>query len=308
MTAASPYRSMAFVLLVSGASLVPLTAPAQRAAGAQGVPAAPGRDQSRFITEARDGTRRYLSRQHAIDDGFTRVGVEFPAMGEHWVNLARVLEDSFDAKRPSILIYTNTGEGPRLAGVAYSKLLRGRQTPPAFPSAGAWHEHSGTIAEASLPLSHATPVTAGTGRDRSAEDDAPRFFVLHAWVWTDNPDGTFVTDNWTLPQQRLGLATAGRLDRPVVRAMALAEDEDEYYRLVLRTLLSLSEREELAVARVIDAHRARAKRALASVRAKNGLGARDASELRAVWDALWTGLEGVLPRRVRELREAREQM
>ena len=117
-----------------------------------------------------------------------------------------------------------------------------------------------------------------------------------------------MTDNWTLPQQRLGLATAGRLDRPVVRAMALAEDEDEYYRLVLRTLLSLSEREELAVARVIDAHRARAKRALASVRAKNGLGARDASELRAVWDALWTGLEGVLPRRVRELREAREQM
>ena len=85
-----------------------------------------------FVADARKGTRRYLSQQEAVNDGFTRVGVEFPAMGEHWVSFARVMEDSFVAKRPSVLIYTNTVGGPTLAGVAYSKLLTPGGTPPAF--------------------------------------------------------------------------------------------------------------------------------------------------------------------------------
>lgn len=285
--------------------LVTLVAPARQSVPSQG---AAVREPARFIAEAREGTRRYLSRQRAIDDGFTRVGVEFPAMGEHWVSLARVMEDSFDAKRPSILIYTNTRDGPRLAGVAYSKLLRGSQTPPSFPYANAWHEHSGTVTEGSLPLSHLSPAKSGAGRQRPSEESTPRFFVLHAWVWTENPEGTFVTDNWILPQARLGLSTVERWDRAVASAMALAADEDEYYRLVVRTMLSLSDDEDRAAARVIDAHRALAQRTLAEVRATHGLDARSASKLRAVWAALWNGLERALPNRAKALHDVRAQV
>ncbi len=155
MTLSLQRCSARVVLLTICASLAPASLPAQDAAS---------REQARFIADARVGTRRYVDQQHAIDDGFTRVGVEFPAMGEHWVSLARVMENAFDAKRPSILIYSNTAGGPRLAGVAYSRLLRGREEPPPFPFAGAWHEHSGTVTEGSLPLSHITHKKSGTER------------------------------------------------------------------------------------------------------------------------------------------------
>ncbi len=63
-----------------------------------------------------------------------------------------------------------------------------------------------------------------------------------------------------------------------------------------------------AVARVIDTHRVRAKRAMATTRAGERLTLRTVTELRAVWDALWTALEGVLPKRRAELRGVREQV
>ena len=77
----------------------------------------------RFVAAARAGTTRYRSRDAAIADGYKRVGVEFPAMGEHWVSLARIMEDTVVAERPSVLIYVTVNGSPRLAGVAYTDLL-----------------------------------------------------------------------------------------------------------------------------------------------------------------------------------------
>lgn len=265
-------------------------------------------EQGRFIADARAATQRYVDKQRAIDDGFTRVGVEFPAMGEHWVSLARVMENVLDAKRPSILIYSNTARGPQLAGVAYSRLLRGREQPPAFPFTGAWHEHSGTVTQGSFPLSHASHPARGTSDGSSPEGDAPRFFVLHAWIWTSNPDGMFVTDNWSLPQHRVGLPVDHRLDRSVVRALALAQDDDEYHRLVLRTTLSLTDREDSVVARILDAQRLRATRAMSSSRAGERLAPRAEKELQATWNELWLALEGALPKRRRELKQVRDAL
>lgn len=290
-------------VVLSFLSLHAVLAPAQPAArdGTAG-------EQARFIADARAATRRYVEKQHAIDDGFTRVGVEFPAMGEHWVSLARVMENVLDAKRPSILIYSNTAHGPQLAGVAYSKLLRGREQPPPFPFAGAWHEHSGTVTEGSLPLSHTSHKMSGARGGPAPDADAPRFFVLHAWIWTNNPDGMFVTDNWSLPQHRVGLPVDNRLDRSVVRALSLAEDEDEYHRLVLRTMLSLTDHEDSAVARILAAHRLRARRVVTSSRAGERLAPRAQNELKSAWDELWLALEGALPNRRLELRKVRDAM
>ncbi|MEP7384367.1 MAG: hypothetical protein ABI910_22005 [Gemmatimonadota bacterium] len=299
MIASRPIRSATVVAVTICATLLPSRVAAQ---------IAPAREQARFVDDARRGTRRYLTRQNAIDDGFTRVGVEFPAMGEHWVSFARVMEDAFDAKRPTILIYMNTSDGAQLAGVAYSKLVRRRDQPPDFPFAGAWHEHSATVTEGSLPLSHATHPRPAVRAGRAAVDDPPAFFVLHAWIWSTNPDGQFATDNWTLPLQRRGLPIAKQPERSVVRAIALAEDEDEYYRLVIRSMLALSDREDVAVARVIDTHRARAKQELATIRDGQRLSPRSSARLGAVWASLWTALERALPERKAELRALQRQV
>ena len=257
-----------------------------------------------FIKEARDANRRYESQRQAIDDGFTRVGVEFPAMGEHWVSFARVMEDSLAANRPSVLIYTNVSGEPRLAGVAYTKLLTGNDRPPAFPFAGAWHEHSGAVNEESLPMSHAHVVPTEI---QGSASQSPRLFILHAWLYTENPAGIFATDNWALPLTRLGVST-NDAPKDAVRAVALAEDEDEYHRMVVRTKLQLSDDEDSVVARIIDVERRDAESEATTIRASQQFTRETSARLSNTWAEMWLQLERALPTRVAELRHLRAVM
>jgi hypothetical protein len=272
----------------------------------------PAPDAATFVAEARDANRRYESQREAINDGFTRVGVEFPAMGEHWVSFARVMEDSLAANRPSVLIYTNVTGQPRLAGVAYTKLLTGGDKPPEFPFEGAWHEHSGAVNEESLPLGHGAHGQAQNGVGPSkvegpAFGSSPRLFILHAWLFTPNPDGIFATDNWSLPLTRLGLPNAST-ERDVIRAIALAQDGDEYHRMVLRTTLKLSDHDDSAVAQVIDTQRLRAEKELMAIRGSRQFAGETESRLSNTWNAMWLELERALPTRIAELHHLREAM
>jgi hypothetical protein len=293
-----------------------ITAPAMANLLATAKQAAPYRLESwsvdAFTKEARAATRRYESQREAINDGFTRVGVEFPAMGEHWVSFARVNEDSLAANRPSVLIYTNVGGEPRLAGVAYTKLLTGRDSPPEFPFAGAWHEHSGAVNEESLPMGHTHGAVPSPSRNDvvpSAARDllSPRLFILHAWLFVDNPEGIFATDNWSLPLTKLGLA-APPAERDGIHAIALAQDGDEYHRMVIRTTLKLSDHDDSAVARVIDTQRLRAEKEVAAIRASRRFTGETAARLSNTWKAMWLELERALPTRVAELRHLRAVM
>lgn len=263
------------------------------------------RSADAFVAEARVATRRYQSQREAIDDGFTRVGVEFPAMGEHWVSFARVNEDSLAADRPSVLIYTNVNGEPRLAGVAYTKLLSGNDQPPEFPFEGAWHEHSGAVNEESLPMGHSAHATARM--DVASDPLSPRLFILHAWLFTPNPDGIFATDNWALPLTRLGLTTTVA-DRDAIRAIALSQDDDEYHRLVVRTSLHLSDLDDSAAVRVIDQHRLRAERDAAQIRASQQFTRETSVRLGNTWRDMWRELERALPTRAAELRHLRSTM
>ena len=285
-------------IVAFGGSLVALRFPAPHAA-------AP--DATAFIAEAREAALRYESQREAINDGFTRVGVEFPAMGEHWVSFARVNEDSLAANRPSVLIYTNVAGEPRLAGVAYTKLLTQHDSPPEFPFAGAWHEHSGAVNEESLPLGHSHGALPSAA---PKSGDSPRLFILHAWIVTPNADGIFATDNWSLPLVRLGLATtpAAPIDRDALRAIALTEDEDEYHRLVVRTTLRLSDPEDSTVAAVIDAQKLRADRDVAAMKASQQFTREASDRLTNTWRTMWLDIEKALPSRVAELRRLRATM
>lgn len=255
----------------------------------------------RFVAAARAGTRRYQSQEAAIADGYKRVGVEFPAMGEHWVSLARIMEDTLVAERPSVLIYVTVKGAPRLAGVAYTDLLEPGESPSASPAPGAWHEHNGAVDEESLPLGHHASHAAS-----NVADGAPRLSILHAWVWTPNPEGMFVTDNWVLPFARFGLGPDG--SRELAHALALAADDESYHLLMLRTSIPLTAREEAAAERAIEARRANAARIAATLRVERGLSRAHREALVGEWRALWTDLERALPGRVAALRKLRSQL
>jgi hypothetical protein len=279
------------VLLVVGAVHI---ASAQSAQSVRGDDAT-----AHMLSAAREGTMRYRSIDSAIAEGFKRVGVEFPAMGEHWVSLPRVLENRFDPARPSVLTYITEGGRRRLAGVAYTALLAEGEQPPNSPAPKAyWHEHNGSVAEESLPLHHAAGIATDPG------PGSPRLSILHAWVWLSNPAGSFVTDNWALPLARLGIDPSHHALSPeAIRGVSLANDAARYYEQTIETSLAPSDAELKLIQSVIARHRAEAR---AELRKDPTL--RDPSRIAAAWTSLWDDLEKSLPHDGAALRSLRARL
>ena len=246
-----------------------------------------------FVSAARAATARYASRDAAVADGFRRVGGDFPAMGEHWVNLAQVMADSFAASKPSVLTYICVAGQPRLAGVAYTKLLaKGQSVPDFAPARAHWHEHNGSIVEESFRGHEESPSV----------DGAPRLAILHAWVWTPNPDGLFVTDNWTLPFVRLGLPSPNVRDRDVSRAAALITNA-EYYREALTAELAPTNDERRRLDSVIDRYARQADSALALAVKRGRVTDIESDALAHLWPAFWASLSSAAPTRATALRD-----
>ena len=246
-----------------------------------------------FLDAGRAGTAKYRSADAAVADGFKPVGTEFPFMGEHWVNLPRVLENKFDPAEPSVLIYVNSKGGRELAGVGYTALLSAGEKPPVSPAPeSAWHEHNGSVVEESLPGLH--DESGHDGGHTSGHDgakDGLRLAVMHAWIWTENPDGVFVTDNRALPFARQG-ATPRAISAEALRGLTLLQDSAGYYSQTLREALRASDREA-----------ERLERAIATTRARGS--AASERTLREAWETLWSELHTALPSRERELRDVR---
>lgn len=187
-----------------------------------------GQEVAEFVAAAREATSRYLDQDVALRDGYRRIGPDFPSMGEHWLNRALVMRADVDPARPPILEYITVEGRPVLAGVAYAKLVYAEApvTPiPAPPTA--WHYHSGSVDEESFIASHAA---------RATPDSAPgaRIAVLHAWIWTGNPDGLFATDNWALPWIRLGIDPPAGVPDSLTLMAALAAGGERYFSTMLR--------------------------------------------------------------------------
>jgi hypothetical protein len=255
-----------------------------------------------MFAAARTATQRYRDVSAAIADGYKKVGVEFPAMGEHWVNLPRVLEDTFSVATPPVLIYVNVDGTKRLAGVGYTALLGPGERPPRTPAPeSAWHEHNGSVVDESFPLHHAHGAISDTS--------SLRLSILHAWIWTMNPAGWFETDNWALPFLRLGLERRV-IDSAGLRGIALAMDKDSYYELMVRTGLGLARDgpEARTVERVVQLYRELAMATLGARNARRTLDDNSVQRLATVWDAMWSDLGRSLPSHATRLRELKARL
>jgi hypothetical protein len=94
------------------------------------------------------------------------------AMGIHYVKGSLVQAGTVDAARPQALVYQRTADGRlQLGAVEYVVLQAGWDTAHAAPPALFGENFMLTSAENRYGL--------------------PAFYSLHAWVWKDNPLGTF---------------------------------------------------------------------------------------------------------------------
>jgi hypothetical protein len=230
---------------------------------------------ARFVARARQATERYKDINVAIADNYVKVGPDFPAMGEHWVNGELIMKGGMDP-RPAILTYVTVGGKQTLLGAVYALVLHRGEQPPPIPASAQWHDHVGTIDEESLLFGH----------DHMAGDEDVRLAVMHAWIWTPNPAGMFATDNWALPFVRLGVSPPEHLTWQASRAAALLAGAASYYDRLFAAAGELDERESPAVTSIVERHRATLQRWCDSRPPASPVSAADELQLRTTWERL----------------------
>ena len=238
-----------------------------------------------FIESARLATAKYQDRSVAIGEGYRQIGSDFPAMGEHWINIGLLFDGKIDAAHPEMLTYAVVSGRPHLLGVAYVlPLLKGESAPDSPAGKEMWHDHFRTLEdETALPHHHA-PGLSG---------DAPRMTMLHAWVWLANPAGMFAADNWALPYFRLGIEPPQAAPETVAKALSLVSGGADYFAASIHAAAPLTTAEAKRVDAVFAQSRATVETLL------RGPTPPDFEQLSAVWTGLWKAVDSSVSRSAR---------
>lgn len=246
-------------------------------------PVAPQDSVAAFIARARAATEKYKDQHAAAADGYRRLGPDFPAMGEHWANGEIVSVGEFDASRPGLLTYARINGVPTLTGVVYALPLTDDESPPQFPfDRSLWHDHIGTVEDESLLLAHDAPHGPTGGL---------RLAVLHAWIWLENPAGTFVTDNWALPYARLGLGASDPAPAGAARALALVGGSMPYYIALAERVGLPSDAERERISATLAKHQALIDTWWKSRPPNPKTSAAEVTALDVMWSAMWSDVE-----------------
>jgi hypothetical protein len=235
-----------------------------------------------FIESARVATAKYQDRSVAIADGYRQIGSDFPAMGEHWINIGLLFDGKFDPAHPEVLTYVVVAGKPQLLGVAYVLPLLAGESAPDWPvSKDKWHDHFRTLQEETALPEHHTSGYAG---------DKPRLTMLHAWIWLANPAGMFAADNWAIPYIRQGIKPAQGAPDTAAKALALVSGGAEYFSASVHAAVPLTSTES----KKVDAAFARSRAAVEALLRGPSIATPTPSELEslsAVWTRLWKEID-----------------
>jgi hypothetical protein len=243
--------------------------------------AAPQGDTSEaaFVESARAATAKYQDRSVAIADGYRQIGSDFPAMGEHWINIGLLFDGKFEPAHPEVLTYAVVSGKPRLLGVAYVlPLLKGESAPDWPVSKDKWHDHFRTLEEETALPEHHAAGHAG---------DAPRLTMLHAWIWLTNPAGMFEADNWAIPYFRLGVEPVRDAPETAAKALALASGGAEYFSASVRAAVPLTAGE----GKKVDAAFARSRASVEALLRGPSVTTSNMESLSAIWAKLWREID-----------------
>lgn len=245
-----------------------------------------------LLIRARAPIEQFHDRKVAIASGYRRLGMDFPSMGEHWVNPGIILAGRFDISRPAMLSYATIVGEPVLIGLVYAVALAPGEEPPVVPGAsGMWHEHNGTVDDESMlpehrSNDHAHSSAHGHGHDTMPMSIAPtRLAVLHAWTGIANPAGIFAAENWAIPFARLGLATPIPVSISAARALSLLSGGKEYYVALANANGGNSDSGFVAVSTILDQCARTAELIAAGAHAAGVLTPADITRLDGAWAA-----------------------
>lgn len=161
--------ALALLLLAGGAGAAAAHGPSHGEEPAPGFPA-------RLAAQARAATAAFHDPQAAIAAGYLPSDHCEPAMGQHWVNPANLMDGVHDITRPDVLLYEPTPAGPRLVGVE-------------------WFQPD---ADQDLGTDDDRPSLGGVPFDGPMpghEPGMPVHYDLHLYVWKHNPLGITASHN-----------------------------------------------------------------------------------------------------------------
>jgi|SRR5215469_11432456 len=152
-----------------------------------------------LLERARQATAKYLDVRSAEADGYRAMGPDAPGMGVHFVRTLEV--QGFDVEKPPILLYEKDQAAPggfSLVAVIYlwnaGEGADGQPLDPPFPrSLARWHRHANICVSPGLANPHG--LTENQCREQGGHFFAQAPWMVHAWIWKDNPSGVFSPDN-----------------------------------------------------------------------------------------------------------------
>jgi hypothetical protein len=151
------------------------------------------------LEQARQATAKYQDVHMAEADGYQMVGGDMPGMGVHYV--LTMEPNRFDIEKPPILLYVKNSlpqEGYSLAGVGYlwdaPEGPDGQPLNSPFPkSLAVWHRHENICLLPHLENPHG--LSESQCREQRGHFIAQTQWLVHAWIWKDNPTGVFSAEN-----------------------------------------------------------------------------------------------------------------
>ena len=109
--------------------------------------------------------------------------------------------------------------------------------------------------------------------------------MLHAWIWTPNPDGMFAADNWSIPYIRAGLIPPDHNPRAAALAISLLTGGVDYFTATVDAIASPVGKQHKAV----DTAFARARSAV-----EQSVSQHETRGLSDIWRALMHSLESAI--------------
>jgi hypothetical protein len=151
------------------------------------------------LDRAKQATEKYRDVRVAEADGYQILGAEFPGMGAHFV--LNLEQKEFRIEKPPILLYHKSADVPggySLVGVGYffdaPEGPDGQPVNPPFPKALAhWHRHDNICMLPGLDNPHSLSESECVAKGGHFTAKTP--WLVHAWIWKDNPTGVFTPDN-----------------------------------------------------------------------------------------------------------------
>jgi hypothetical protein len=112
---------------------------------------------------ARSGTAKYHDISRAIQDGYVDINVVIQGMGYHYLN-SNLVDSIFDPEKPEILVYTKNPVNGKMRLVAV---------------------------EYAVPNTEPMPEGFTGSEDVWVNNTDFNLWLVHAWVWYNNPHGMF---------------------------------------------------------------------------------------------------------------------